>query len=406
MSKQHLNVAFIGGPQYDALYRRLAHFEQEAGYAVNVCVQLPHPELNAHVNEVYAAGSARYDVISTHVKYAPAQQAWLLPLDAHFSDAEMADFSPALLKLARVDGALLQVPRSVDARILFYRSDLLEDAEEQARFQRQYGRPLRVPRTWDEVRDVATYFTRPPDLFGFAFPGHSSGLFGTFFELVAMAGGTLFDEKLDPSFNTSAGRWALGFLADLYQQGLTPRDLTATYFDEVSQLFREGNCALTADWPAYYGLLTDPQTSAVADAFGVAPYPLGPAGKRAVYAGGHSFAVPTSVRDMEGALALVRYLTSAESQYLEAQAGAIVPRDAVMARLRADTPPGSVHADRLALLEETIQHYMLTFPQFAAYPQVEEVCAETLQAAIRGQVMLPRALEYLEEQVRSLLNSD
>ena len=406
MPQQHLDVAFIGGPQYDALYSRLPQFEQETGFSVNVCVQLPHPELNAHIDAVYTAGSARYDVISTHVKYAPAQQAWLLPLDSHFSEAELADFSPALLKLARVHGALLQVPRNVDARIFFYRSDLLTDPDEQARFQRQYGRALRVPQTWDEVRDVATFFTRPPELFGFAFPGHSSGLFGTFFELAAMAGGTLFDAQLNPSFNTPAGRWALGFLADLYQQGLTPRDLAATYFDEVSQLFRDGRCALAADWPAYYGLLTDAQTSPVADSFGVALYPVGPAGTRAVYAGGHSFAIPTSVKDMDGALALVRYLTSAESQYLEAQAGAIVPRNTVMARLRADTPPGSVHADRLALLEETIQHYMLTFPQFAAYPQVEEVCAETLQAAIRGQVMLPRALEYLEEQVRSLLNSD
>ena len=128
------------------------------------------------------------------------------------------------------------------------------------------------------MRDIATFFTRPPGLFGFAFPGHSSGLFGTFFELVAMAGGTLFDEALNPSFNTSAGRWALGFLADLYQQGLTPRDLTATYFDEVSQLFRDGQCALIADWPAYYGLLADPQTSAVAEKFGVALYPVGPGG--------------------------------------------------------------------------------------------------------------------------------
>ncbi|MCY4435827.1 MAG: extracellular solute-binding protein [Chloroflexi bacterium] len=403
MPQQHLNVAFISGPQYDALYSRLPQFEQETGYAVNVHVRLPHPALNAHIDEVIAAGTAAYDVISTHVKYAPAQQAWLLPLDAHFSDAELADFSPALLKLARVDGALVQIPRNVDARILFYRSDLLEDAEEHARFQRQYGRPLRVPRTWDEVRDVATYFTRPPDLFGFAFPGHSSGLFGTFFELVAMAGGTLFDTQLNPSFDTSAGRWALGFLADLYQQGLTPRDLTATYFDEVSQLFRDGSCALTADWPAYYSLLTDPQTSAVANAFGVASYPLGPAGTRAVYAGGHSFAIPASVRDMEGALALVRFLTSAESQYLETRAGAIVPRDAVMARVRSETPSGTVHARRLELLEETIQNHMLTFPMFAAYPQVEEVCAETLQAAIRGQVMLPRALEYMEQQVRDVL---
>lgn len=403
MTQKHLNVAFIGGPQYDALYRRLPQFEREYGYAVNVHVQLPHPTLNAHIDEVYAAGTATYDVISTHVKYAPAQQQWLHPLDAYFSDADLADFSPALLKLARVNGALVQIPRSVDARILFYRTDLWSDPAEQERFQRQYGRPLAVPRTWDEVRDIATFFTRPPDLFGFAFPGHSSGLFGTFFELVAMAGGTLFDEQLNPSFNTSAGRWALGFLADLYQQGLTPRDLTTTYFDEVSQLFRDGKCALAADWPAYYGLLTDPQTSAVADRFGVALYPVGPAGKRAVYAGGHSFAIPTSVKDMEGALALVRFLTSPESQYVEAQTGAIAPRKAVMARARSETPSGTVHTQRLALLEETIQNYMLTFPKFAAYPQVEEVCAETLQAAIRGQVMLPRALEYMEQQVRDVL---
>ncbi len=74
-----------------------------------------------------------------------------------------------------------------------------------------------------------------------------------------------------------------------------------------------------------------------------------------------------------------------------------------MARVRGETPAGTVHAQRLALLEETIQNHMLTFPKFAAYPQVEEVCAETLQAAIRGQVMLPRALEFMEEQVRGLL---
>ena len=110
MQRKHLDVAFIGGPQYDALYTRLPHFEKETGYTVNVRVQLPHPALNAHIDEVYSTGAARYDVISTHVKYAPAQQEWLLPLDGRFSDKELSAFSPALLKLARVDGALVQIP--------------------------------------------------------------------------------------------------------------------------------------------------------------------------------------------------------------------------------------------------------------------------------------------------------
>jgi multiple sugar transport system substrate-binding protein len=406
MSQKQLDVAFIGGPQYDGLYRRLPEFERRTGYTVNVRAQLPHPALNAHVDQAFACGTAGYDVISTHVKYAPSQRAWLLPLDACFSREELSAFSPAILKHARVGGTLMQILRNVDARILFYRKDLLTDPAEQARFQRQYGKKLRVPQTWEDVRDIATFFTRPPGLFGFAFPGHSSGLFGTFFELVATAGGTLFDERLAPTLDTHAGRWALGFLADLYQQGLTPRDLAGTYFDEVSALFREGKCALAADWPAYYSLLNDPQTSKVADDFGVALYPVGSSGKRAVYAGGHSFAIPTSVQDMEGALALVRFLTSDESQWEEAQVGAIVPRTAVMERVRAETPPGTVHAERLSCLEETIQNAMLTFPQFAKYPQVEAACAATLQAAIQGHVMLPRALTYMEEQAQALLNGD
>ena len=54
MQRKQLDVAFIGGPQYDALYTRLPQFEKETGYKVNVRVQLPHPALNAHIDEVYS----------------------------------------------------------------------------------------------------------------------------------------------------------------------------------------------------------------------------------------------------------------------------------------------------------------------------------------------------------------
>jgi len=403
MAAKTLDVALIGGPQYDALSTRLALFAEQTGYQVRVHAQLAHPELNRWVAQAFASGSPRLDLISTHVKYVPSQRPHLLPLDDEFSSDELSAFSPAMLALCRVEGRLLQVPRTIDARILLSRKDLLEDPNEQAAFQRRYQRPLGVPATWTELRDVATFFTRPPDLYGFAYPGHSSGLFGTFYELVVMAGGNLFDEALRPTFDTPASRWALGYLADLYQQGVTPRDLSRVYFDEVSQLFREGKCALVTDWPAFYGLLTDPRTSTVADRFDAAIYPVGPAGKRAVYAGGHSFALPVTVKDRAGALALLRFLTSEESQYTEAKRGAIVPRLAVMERIRAETPPGTVHARRLAALEETIQHHLLTFPHLACYPEIEEAGWQTLQAAILGQATVGAALRYLQDQVAQIL---
>jgi multiple sugar transport system substrate-binding protein len=66
--------------------------------------------------------------------------------------------------------------------------------------------------------------------------------------------------------------------------------------------------------------------SAVADRFGVALYPEGKAG-RFIYAGCHTFAIPNTVRDRPAALALLRFLTSRESQAYEARLGTLPARE-------------------------------------------------------------------------------
>ena len=48
-----------------------------------------------------------------------------------------------------------------DTQPYFYRSDLLENPEEQAAFEDQYGRPLEFPLTWEHHDEVAAFFTRP-----------------------------------------------------------------------------------------------------------------------------------------------------------------------------------------------------------------------------------------------------
>ena len=67
--------------------------------------------------------------------------------------------APRAVDLCRFDGALLCVPRNIDVRVLWWRTDRLE----------------RAARTWDDVEAA-------PGAFGFT--GRESGLFGLFFELV------------------------------------------------------------------------------------------------------------------------------------------------------------------------------------------------------------------------------
>ena len=48
-----LNVALVSGPMYDSLYELIPEFENKTGRRVHVAAKLVHPELNAHLEEVY-----------------------------------------------------------------------------------------------------------------------------------------------------------------------------------------------------------------------------------------------------------------------------------------------------------------------------------------------------------------
>lgn len=399
-----LNVAFVAGPMYDPLYELIPEFEKQAGRRVHVAARLVHPELNAHLEKAYRAGQGAYDLVSTHNKYAPSQKYFLRPLDDWFLETELNAFIPSVLEMCRVEGWLLSLPRNIDVRLLHYRRDLFEDPAEQAKFREAFGRDLRVPETWEELVQVAKHFTRPPELFGFAFPGRDSGLFGTFFELVAMAGGKLFRADLRPGFVDAAGRWALGFLRRLYlEDKVTPRELPDMRYDEVSGLFLERRCAMIADWPGGFYRYADPARSAVGGKVGFALYPVGPAGQRWVYAGGHTFGIPTSVGDEEGAKALLKFLTSADAQWHEAQRGALPVLKSVQGRMKAEADLASLEGKRLAMLEQTVASHMLLPPRFPQYPAVEDALWTSLLKGITGEWTVDDALHRAASAMEKVL---
>lgn len=385
---RELHVALIGGPQYDRLMEMLPAFERQSGYRVLVDVRLPHVELNARMAADLGTEGGRYDLISTHTKYAPSQAHRLRPLDDLVDRDEFVDFFARVLDLCRIDRSLMQLPRNFDARLLFYRSDLVT-----------------VPQTWEEAAAQMVQHSRA-GFFGFAFPGRHSGLFGTFYELLGMAGGELFDAALQPMFNSEAGEWALGFLHRLHAvDRVTPPDLLVRwYYDEVSEGFRMGKVLMIGDWPGFYGLYQDPGTCTVIDRFDVAVYPAGPARLRRAYAGCHSFAIPRGARDVEGALALLRYLVSPEVQQFEATTSGHTPvRQSVFDRVKRGFPPGSRDARRMAALEDTILHYAMIPPKFARYPLVEDILWVGVQRAMTGALSPKDALGQMEREVQEVL---
>ncbi len=359
-----VRVALVGGPMYDPLYATIPAFERATRLRVDVVARLPHPELNAFVKQTFESGDADLDLLSTHTKYAPSQARWLAPLDSSFDDPDLLS-RPA--ELSRLDDKLLQIPRNLDVRLLHYRRDLIRQP----------------PATWQELAELASAATNP-DCYGFLFPGRDSGLFGTFYEMLVAGGGELFDASLRPAFDSPAGVSAAATIADLHHvRRVTPRALPDWHYDEISASFRAGDAAMVCDWPGSHHLYRDPSTCVVWDRVGLAPLPAGPTGSNAAYGGCHSFAISATARNVEGAGALLRFLTSPDAQLAEARHGAIPCRASALARIREEAASNPDDAHRWQLLADA-QRSMIVPPRFAAYPRCEDLIWRSIQRAMTG----------------------
>lgn len=349
MSAGRLRVALVGGPMYDHLYELLDPDE------VEVVVHADHPHLNRAVAELLAAGE-RIDVLATHSKYAPSQAAWLRPLDGLIDPAAVAPLAERSVELCRVGGRLLSLPRLIDVRVLWVRTDRVPEP----------------PVTWDEV--VAQRLC-------FGMPGRESGLFGTFFELVVGLGGDVFDADGRPTMATDEAEAAVTTLCRL--AGAAPVDLPTWHYDQVDTALFDGRVDAAGAWPGAWGPI---RSSAVADRLEPHPYPAGPV-RWVSYAGCHSWAIPTTCGDLDGARALVTRLVGHEAQALDASGGSMCAhRDA----LAAVVPDGPVDERRRAITRRTIDEAMITYPPLADFPVIEDAGWQAINAALRG-VLTPAA---------------
>jgi len=379
-----VHVALISGPSYDPLYERLDAFTDDTGIDVRMGFTGDHPSLNRHLA---ACDPVPYDLVSTHSKYAPSQRDFLTPLDEVLDAAELEDFAPRTLDLARIDGALYGLPRMVDVRLLHYRTDLIDAP----------------PATWDELVQVARSVKEAHGTFGFAFPGRDSGLFGTFYELAEMGGAHLFPEGLVPDIENEGGAWALDLLRTLYEEELVPPDVPDWHFDEVHRAFRAGEVAMIGDWPGFYSLHTNPEASRVADRFAVCPYPSGPTGTSLAYGGEHTFGLTFRGIEKPEATKLLTFLTAPGQQQFEARRGAVPPRHSVMRRIQSEATGRARR--RWKALERVIQKHVLIPPKLAYYPRIEEVIWTTVQQCFTGQRSISDALAHIARHIESIVET-
>ncbi len=361
-----LRVALVAGPMYDHLYDQLP--DVFASGAVEVVVRADHPTLNRRVAEMLTAGE-RIDVLATHSKYAPSQAAWLRPLDDLLDPAVVGGLAPGAVGLCRVGGVLRCAPRLIDVRVLWSRADRLPTP----------------PDTWAELlaSDAVLGFT-----------GRESGAFGMFFELVAGAGGRLFDDELRPTFVSDAAIEAVVTMQRLAARA--PGELPGWHYDDVDRALLEGEVDMAAAWPGGWGAIRD---SALADVLVPSAYPAGPV-RRVSYSGCHAWAVPTTCGDVVGAVELVERLLGAQAQSIDASGGSMCANTAALAAVE---PQGAIDGQRLAITRATIAEAMITYPSLARFPAIEDAAWSAIQQALRGIIDARSAVRVMQVAAEHVL---
>lgn len=401
-----LEAKLIGGEQYEKLYSRIAEWEKETGATVQIISKKNHFELDKEFKSDLAAGTTGWCVGSNHSSFASQYPALYTDLSALIPAETVAEFVPANIAAATLDGKLVMLPRAqFDVSALYYQKSLYEDAEKAAAFKEKYGYDLAPPETWDQFREQAMFFADPPNFYGTQYAGKDEAINGRFYELIVANGGKMLNDDFSPAFNSDAGKEALQWFVDLYKAGAVPPGTTNYLWDDLGNGFASGTIALNLDWPGWSGFFNDPSASKVAGNVGVAPAPKGSAGVRTGWSGFHGFSVTEACANKEAAASLVDFLTNEDSQKLESSAGPLPTRSAVWDYVIEQAKDDAYKNEVLQAFQETAKT-AFPVPPTPYWIEAGNLIFPELQAAILGDKTVDQALADASEAVDEMMQDN
>lgn len=225
-------------------------------------------------------------------------------------------------------GRFYGVSGVLDVPAIGYRKDLFEDPNEKAAFKAKYGYDLDIPKTWEQLRDIAEFFTRPEkNLYGLAYwPAKTFDAVTMGFQPVMWSFGADYHApdsfEVEGYLNSEAGVKALEFYVGLMK--FAPPGSENYYWNECTQAISQGLVAMAFQWGSWCEGFVNPATNPqYYDKIGFFPFPgkIGEDGKIRQFAthGGQGLNVVTYGKNKKAAYEFIKWWCSEETQrkYME-----------------------------------------------------------------------------------------
>lgn len=385
-------VRFLMGTTQGGWEKLIAQFEKEHP-TIDVEMQIGPAATNTR-EDMYAtslmAGEATYDLIYADLIWVPkfAAAGWIVDITDRLNPRQIAQFLPGDIAGGMYKGRLYRLPMQSDAGMLYYRTDILEDAG------------LRPPRTWSELISQSKKLQNPPDLWGFVWQGNEyEGLICDYLELVWGAGGALLDEDGNVVLDEgTAAVDALQFMYDvIHTYKISPPGVTTYQEEESRHVFHEGNAIFHRNWP-YVWTLAQKEDSPIKGKVGIKPMVHKKGYRSAACQGGWGFCLSKYSKDKEAAWTFARYATSYEGQkFIHFTEGVIPTRHALFSD--PEVLDESPHYPALW----RVQINARTRPQHPLYGQISDILQRYVHSAITGVMKPEDAIKRASVEIRELV---
>jgi len=200
---------YYGGP----MQKQQQEFKKLTGIGVREIQDIPTPQIPQRTMAEAIAHADTFDFFHIDLTMIPSlvSAGLLEPLDDYMAEVGYKiDMVGNSSHFMRYNGKTYGLPTDGNVFIQLFRKDLFESPDEQKAFADTYGRPLAWPKTWEEHQDIVAFFHRPEkELIGSG--SLRDRVFGGywFYMYLYGAGGFPFDDDMEPTLNTPAGRYAV-----------------------------------------------------------------------------------------------------------------------------------------------------------------------------------------------------
>ena len=399
-AQKTLTIAWAEWPPASFLQELSEDFTKETGVKVDV-VQIPWPNFQDQVFTAFVGKSKRYDIVIGDSQWLGRNS-----VGGHYVDltdwiGKNIDvdsiFGPAMTAFAEYPKGSKKywaLPAEVDANGYVYRTDLFEDPKEKEAFKDKYGYELSPPKTYKELRDIAEFFTRPPNLYGIAtyFSKEYDSITMGFQQVMWSFGGSYGDPKtykVDGYLNSEDSVKALEYYKDLIK--FAPPDAPNYYWQETLEAYNAGKVAMAMDYFAFLpGAIDSNRNPNYHDKSGFFIAPAGPKGHY-ISIGGQGMSISSYSKNQDIAKDYMKWFMQKPVQEKWAKLGGFTPHKEV---LQSDifleaTPFNKAFAASFP--------YLRDFWAIPEYAELLDVCQTNWNAVIVG---LKSPKEALDEIVR------